>query len=229
MAENVFAAYARYRGAVSTLIVLAKAPLTGRVKTRLCPPCSPAEAALIAEAALRDTLDVATTCGASRVVVVLDGPRPDWFPPELEVIGQRDGGLDVRLSDAFSDVLGLSTDPTLLVAMDTPHLSADWLRGGFVALDSGADAVIGMAHDGGFWLVGLHRPNRMVFEGLPMSTTKTGDAQRFRIESLGMRIAVLPETFDIDTTEDLDRLVDEHPELRTSNVWRAIRNPLRSR
>lgn len=220
---------ARYRGAVSTLIVLAKSPVAGQVKTRLCPPCSHSEAALIAEAALRDTLDTATNCGASRVVVALDGPRPEWFPPDLEVVAQREGGLDVRLGDAFSDVLGLSSDSTLLVAMDTPHLSADWLRGGFVALDSGADAVIGMAHDGGYWVLGLHRPNRMVFEGVPMSTRDTGELQRVRLESLGMRIAVLPDTFDIDTTAELDRLVEEHPDLRTSNVWRAIRNPTMAR
>ena len=216
---------ARYRGPVSTLIVLTKAPVAGQVNTELCPPCTLAEAALLGEAALRDTLDVAAACGATRVVLVLDGERPEWLPAELEVIPQRDTTVSARLGDAFSDVLGMSSDPTLMIAADTPHVSPDWLRGGFVALDSGADAVLGMAEDGGYWVVGLHRPNRAVFEGIAMYAPQSGEALRTRIESMGMRLAVLPDTLNLATTRHLDRLVEENPDIRTANVWRSIRNP----
>ena len=209
---------------MSTMIVLAKAPVPGRVKTRLCPPCTPAEAALVAEAALRDTLDVAIAARPDRLVVVLDGDRPLWFPNELEVIAQRAGGLGARLADAFADCLGDTREPTMLVAMDTPHVDPTWLRGGFTALQSGADAVLGMTDDGGYWVVGLHEARNAVFDGVPMSEAITGVAQRARLESLGLRVAVLPQTFDIDTRAELDRVVEEHPDLRTSNVWRALRS-----
>ncbi len=211
---------------VSTLIVLAKAPIPGQVHARLCPPCSPSEAALLAEAALRDTLEVAESCGATRVVVALEDLEndvPRWFPPGIEVIRQRAGTPDVRMAGAFDDVVGTTPENTLLVGMDTPQISADWLRGGFVALGSGAEAVLGLTTDGGCWLVGLQRANQRVFEGIPMNTSNTGFAQRARMESLGLRLAVLPEAFFVGLPHDFDRLCAEYPDLRTSNVWRALR------
>src|SRR4029453_10639579 len=87
----------------ATLIVIAKAPVPGRVKTRLCPPCTPAQAAALAEASLRDTLAAAARCGASRRVVALDGAPGSWLPDGFEVIPQRGSGLAERLSAAFAD------------------------------------------------------------------------------------------------------------------------------
>ena len=85
------------------LLVLAKSPVPGKVKTRLCPPCTPEQAADLAEAALRDTL---TAVGATPVVrrtVVLDGPVGPWLPAGFEVLPQRGDGLDERLAAAFDD------------------------------------------------------------------------------------------------------------------------------
>jgi uncharacterized protein len=213
---------------VSTLIVLAKAPVPGEVHTRLCPPCTHAEAALVAEASFRDTLDVALSCGASRVVVALESPTdpsnaPEWFPSNVEVIHQREGTLDVRIAGAFEDAIGATVEPTLLLTPDTPQISSDWLRGGFVALESGAEAVLGLTSGGGCWLVGLQQANQNVFEGVPMNTPNTGYAQRTRMESLGLRLAVLPDTYRVALPHDLYRLCAEYPELRTSNLWRALR------
>jgi uncharacterized protein len=88
------------------LIVLAKEPVPGRVKTRLCPPCSPAEAASLAAAALADTLAAATASGADRVVLALDGRVGPWCPPGVHVVTQGTGGLDRRLATAWSAVPG---------------------------------------------------------------------------------------------------------------------------
>jgi uncharacterized protein len=208
---------------MSTLIVFATAPVSGSANARLSPPCTASEAALVAEAALRDTLDVAMASSPGRLVVVLDGPTPAWFPAHVEVIAQRGDRLDIRLSNAFSDVIGVANEPTLLVAGFTPQISVDWLRGGFVALESGAQAVLGLTNGGGFWALGLQQANQNVFEGVPMNTPNTGYAQRTRIESLGLRLAVLPDTFTVIGTHDLDRLAAEHPDLRTANLWRALR------
>jgi uncharacterized protein len=211
---------------VSTLIVMAKAPIPGQVHARLCPPCSLSEAALVAEAALRDTLEVAESCGVTRLVVALedaDAEVPSWFSPDVEVIRQRRGNHNVRIAGAIEDVIGDADENTLLVGAETPQISSDWLGGGFVALESGAEAVLGLTADGGYWLVGLRRANQNAFEGIPMNTPNTGSAQRERMESLGLRLAVLPDTFSVSLPQDLDRLCAEYPDLRASNVWRALR------
>src|SRR5205807_5507305 len=89
---------------VVTIIVLAKAPVPGRVKTRLCPPCDPAQAARLAEAALVDTLRAVAAPRWDRRVLVLDGTPGPWLPGRFEVLPQRGDGLDERLAHAFTDV-----------------------------------------------------------------------------------------------------------------------------
>ena len=85
-----------------TLVVIAKDPVPGRVKTRLCPPCSPQQAADIARAALLDTLDAVGAARAGRRVLAFDGPRPDWLPATFDVVAQRGNGLDERLAAVFA-------------------------------------------------------------------------------------------------------------------------------
>ena len=96
------------------LLVLAKAPVAGRVKTRLCPPLTPAQAAEVAEAALADTLEVAVGSGADRVLLVLDGEPGPWCPVGLEIVGQVGGPLGVRLESAWSHARG----PALQIGMN---------------------------------------------------------------------------------------------------------------
>jgi rSAM/selenodomain-associated transferase 1 len=183
---------------VTSLLVIAKAPVAGRVKTRLCPPCSPAEAAGLAAAALADTLAaVSATTRATRRVLVLDGDPGDWVPPRFDVLPQHGDGLAERLGAAFADAGG----PGLLIGMDTPQVTPALLDAGLAALDR-ADAVLGHARDGGYWAIGLRRPDAAVFHGVPMSAPSTGRVQRARLAALGLRTAVLPPLRDVDTIAD---------------------------
>lgn len=179
-----------------TLVVLAKAPVPGQVKTRLCPPCTPEQAAALAEAALADTLAAVVAVGGRRVVV-LDGAPGPWLPAGVEVVPQRGGGLDERLAAAFEDVGG----PALLVGMDTPQITPALLRTG-LALLAMADAVLGGAPDGGYWAIGLRRPDPALFLGVPMSVAETGAAQRARLAAAGLRVAGLPPLRDVDDIDD---------------------------
>lgn len=86
----------------TTLLVIAKSPAPGRVKTRLTPPCTPEQAAALAEAALADTLATLGRVPAGRRLLVLDGEAGSWLPPGWQVVPQRGGGLDVRLAAAFT-------------------------------------------------------------------------------------------------------------------------------
>jgi len=181
----------------ATLAVIAKAPAPGRSKTRLCPPLSPAEAAQLAEAALCDTLAAVLATAVNRSVLLLDGSPGPWLPAELEVIPQRGDSLDERLAHAFSDLRG----PTLIIGMDTPQVSASLLERGLRGLWS-ADAVLGPAADGGYWAIGLRKPDPRALLGVAMSTSHTLAAQRRRLRELGLDVTELPALRDVDTYED---------------------------
>lgn len=178
---------------------MAKAPVAGRSKTRLCPPCTPQEAAALAEAALADTLATVASTPDVRPIAVLDGAQGAWLPKGVEVIGQRGDGLARRIAAAFEDAGG----PAFLIGMDTPQVSVAMLEAALARLDRpGVDAVLGEAEDGGWWGVGVRVPDRRLFEGVPMSTPRTGAEQRQRLADRGLSCAPLPTLRDVDRFAD---------------------------
>ncbi|MEU9205076.1 DUF2064 domain-containing protein [Streptomyces sp. NPDC048332] len=183
----------------TTLLVIAKEPLPGRVKTRLTPPFSPAEAARLAEAALADTLRTVRALPAARRVVVLEGRPGPWLPPGIEVVAQGPGGLDERLAAAF----GACTGPALLIGMDTPQFTAADLAPALSPTGwDGCDAWFGPAEDGGFWALGLAEPDPGLLRGVPMSVPETGSVQRRRLVDAGLSVRDLPLLRDVDTAAD---------------------------
>jgi rSAM/selenodomain-associated transferase 1 len=202
----------------TTLIVLAKAPVPGRVKTRLTPPLTPERAAEVARAALEDTLAaVAGSQLADRRVLALDGQPDGWLPPGFDVVGQRGDGQAERLAAAFDDVGG----PALLIAMDTPQVTPQLLDAGLARLADGAGAVFGAAADGGYWTIGLARPDARVFDGVPMGERHTGAAQRARLRALGLATHHLPPLRDVDTFEDALAVAASAPDGRFARALRA--------
>ncbi|MGW1231719.1 TIGR04282 family arsenosugar biosynthesis glycosyltransferase [Streptomyces californicus] len=190
------------------LLVIAKEPVAGRVKTRLCPPFSPAEAAELAAASLADTLETLLALPARRRVLVLDGRPGDWVPPGFEVVPQSGGGLDERLAAAF----GGCTGPALLVGMDTPQIGAAHLAPA-LAPDAwdGCAAWFGPAEDGGFWALGLAEPDPALLLGVPMSVPETGAVQRRRLVEAGLAVRELPVLVDVDTAADARRVASAAP------------------
>ncbi len=192
----------------AALVVIAKAPVPGRSKTRLCPPCTPEQAAALAEAALRDTLAAVAGTPCSRRVVALDGPPGDWMPAGFDVIPQRGAAFGERLAAAFEDVRG----PAVIVAMDTPQVTPSILADALAGLSSpGTDAVLGATPDGGYWTIGLRRPDPAVFAGVPMSSPRTHAAQLERLESLGLHTTHLPSLTDVDSIEDARAVAGRAP------------------
>ncbi|MFE3634996.1 DUF2064 domain-containing protein [Streptomyces cellostaticus] len=179
---------------MTTLLVIAKEPRPGRVKTRLTPPFSPAQAAALAEASLLDTLRAVAGTPATRRLLVLDGRPGPWLPPGFDVVPQCAGGLDDRLADAFAHCAG----PALLIGMDTPQVTPALLTVDF----ADCDAYFGPAEDGGFWALGLARPEPALLRGVPMSTAATGSVQRERLVAAGLRVRDLPSLRDVDTAAD---------------------------
>lgn len=191
---------------MTTLVVVAKQPVPGRVKTRLHPPYTLGQAAVLAHACLHDTLDTLDRVPAARRILFVDGVLPhragwvQWRQPS--------GTLDERIAWCLDRLNG----PMLLVGMDTPQLDPATLARAFDWPDE-VDAFFGPADDGGYWAIGLREPHGALVSGVPMSRADTGAQQLARLAAAGLRVAHLPALRDIDTAADLAPAAARAPRL----------------
>ena len=214
----------------ATILVLAKAPVPGQVKTRLCPPATPGEAARIAAASLLDTLD--TTRGRCTVVALVgslaDAERRAEVRAALahcRVVPQRGATFAARLVAAHADAGG--NGPVIQLGMDTPQLDEALLDEAGRALGS-CDAVLGPARDGGWWALGVHDPRHArVLAGVPMSTPDTGALTLRALHAAGLRVTLLPELSDVDTMEDAERVAAVAPGSRFATAVAQVRAAMR--
>ena len=191
-----------------TGLVLAKAPVAGRVKTRLAASVGPAAAARLAAAALLDTIDaMAATFGPDRCRLALDGRLEEAVGgDELHaalagwtVVPQHGDALGARIANACAEVGG----PVVQVGMDTPQVDPPLLTEVAAVLDD-ADAVLGPAVDGGWWVLGLREPARAAgLADVPMSTPTTGTDTRAALLAAGLTVGTAPALRDIDHLDDL--------------------------
>ena len=203
---------------IDTLIVLAKEPRPGFVKTRLTPPLSPVEAARVAAACLRDTLDAVSRTPARRRLLAFAGDAEGWAPDGWDVVAQPAGGLDERICAAF-DAAGSGS--ALLVGMDTPQLQPHHLLRFAPDRD---EAALGLAPDGGFWALGLRdaRRARAAVHGVPMSTAATGAHQYARLQTEGLPVTLLDTLVDVDTVAELEAVLRDAPLGRFRQVGAAL-------
>jgi hypothetical protein len=163
---------------MTTLVVIAKECLPGKVKTRLHPPLTLEQAAEVAAASLGDTLLATDSLPASRRILLFDGNRPPVGSEQFDVIPQTTGPLDERIAALFD----LVTGPTVLIGMDTPQLVRDDLAPAFDGeWPDDVDAWYGASTDGGFWALGLRDPDGSLVRGVPMSRDDTGAHQLARL------------------------------------------------
>jgi uncharacterized protein len=194
------------------VVVIAKEPVPGRVKTRLTPPYTPAQAAELATAALADTLAAVAGANLTRRVLALEGKPGRWLPPGFDVIRQRGAGLDERIAWAMTDAYESLPVPVVLIGMDTPQVTPGLLTAAVEPLISGsADATFGLAPDGGFWLLGLREIDPALVLDVPMSRSDTGAHQLARLERAGLRLRLLPELIDVDTADEAERVASTMP------------------
>lgn len=208
----------RPAAASCTVIVLAKSPQPGRVKTRLVPPLTYDEAAELAAAALRDTLTAVRSAGFRRCVLSLAGPPADWLPAGWELHVQPGGGLDERIVAAFEFA---APGPVLLVGMDTPQITTPALLS-FDPIQF--DACVGPAVDGGYWLIGFTNPDDAADAvlGVVMSQESTGAEQVRRMQAAGLLVQVLDELSDVDTYEVACEVATDAPQTHFARAVRAV-------
>jgi glycosyltransferase A (GT-A) superfamily protein (DUF2064 family) len=202
----------------STVLVLAKEPLPGRVKTRLCPPLRPQDAAELAAAAIADTMAAVLASGAERHLLALDGSPGDWLPDSVEVVPQRGASFAARLADAWSHVDG----PCVQIGMDTPQVTASDLDEALQLVTGPATAALGPAADGGWWALALRRPAPGVFAGVPMSTDRTFEEQVASLRRHGLDPRPLATMTDIDTIDDARAVCRLAPGTRTASTLRRL-------
>jgi glycosyltransferase A (GT-A) superfamily protein (DUF2064 family) len=206
------------------LLVITKAPVPGRSKTRLTPPCTPDQAAAIAAAAVGDTLDVVRATDVGRRVVALDGEPGELDLSGCVVVPQVEGDLGARLAAAFAAAMaGPDRDrPTVLIGMDTPQATPGLLTGALERLvDAGpGTAVLGAAPDGGWWALGLHSPTPAgVLPQVAMSRDDTAECTREALVGAGLTVLDLPVLTDIDHFPDAVSVAGECPaDSRTRRV-----------
>ncbi|MGI5507022.1 TIGR04282 family arsenosugar biosynthesis glycosyltransferase [Lentzea sp. CA-135723] len=203
-----------------SLMIMAKSPIPGQVKTRLCPPLSPEEAADVAAASLLDTVAAALETPGAVPVVALAGVvrREDVRDAlaECVVIPQRGSTFAERLVHAHADVARFRM-PVLQIGMDTPQVTPSLLE----SCAEFGEAALGFAQDGGWWALGLRDPLRAaVLRDVPMSRADTG--VRTLEALLGMEVRTLPVLSDVDTIEDAVAVAREVPGSRFAAAVAAV-------
>jgi uncharacterized protein len=202
------------------LLVVAKAPVAGLAKTRLCPPATPHQAAAVAAAALLDTLAAVRATPATVPVLAFAGRLADAErAAEIHaalagwaMLGQHGDGFGERLTQAHLDAAKLLPgQPVLQIGMDTPQVTPRLLGASLRRL-AVADAVLGPADDGGWWALGLRDPRHAaVLRDVPMSTPDTGRLTRLALAAQGLRVADLPTLSDVDTWDTATAVAGELP------------------
>ena len=201
----------------TAVVVFAREPVPGRVKTRLAAAIGEVGACSVYAALLEHTLSVAAGLGFDMVVSFAEPPSPVWtagHAQRWEV--QRGDDLGARMRDAFDRRFGEGYDDALVVGSDCPRLEVEHLTGAVKALRDAA-VVLGPAADGGYWMVAQRRPGVDLFTGIPWSSPGTLAATRKRLETLAVKWAELKVLDDIDTEADLRAALDDPrvaPELR---------------
>lgn len=193
------------------LIIFAKEPVPGRVKTRLARDVGEQAAAELYSAMLDDVMAKAALLEDVRLLVfwaTKEGEFP-LFPaiPRLEMFEQHGADLGERMANAFMAAFEEGVEECCIIGSDLPDLPHEYLRQAFRTLeDENTDTVLGPCSDGGYYLLGMRRFCSRLFEDVPWSTSQVLKTTLERARESGLAVELLPEWHDIDTLEDLRRL-----------------------
>lgn len=196
-----------------TLVVIAKAPVAGQAKTRLGVSVGDAAAADIAAATLLDTLDAVDATPVRDRVVALTGDLDQASHgaeirsrlDTLHVVKQRGDDFSARLANAIADAADVAGPrPVLLIASDTPQVTAELLTGCAQALTE-TDVVFGLARDGGWWVLGVTESAMAdCLHTIPTSRSDTGPATLEALRDRGLAVQLVAELSDVDTVDDVE-------------------------
>lgn len=216
-------------GAPPVLLVVAKSPVPGRVKTRLGATLGMDRAADLAAASLLDTLQAcAQAYGVHRCHLALAGDLGEAVRAEellaasagWTIHPQRGEGLAERLLHAHLDVADAAGAPTVQVGMDTPQITSEALVDAGSLISGPSDAVLGMASDGGWWLLGVADTSLLAhLADVPMSSTETGAATRRALVRAGADVHEVATLRDVDEEHDAVVVAEAAPHTHFAAAW----------
>jgi len=191
------------------LVVVAKAPVPGEVKTRLCPEFTTEEATNLYRCFIQDRIkEIGSLTSMNLAISYTPEDSEEYFGQFLSngfhLFPQRGKDLGERLSNIFVDKLAGEYDAVSIIDSDTPDLPRSIVQQSFQLLIADrADAVFGPCHDGGYYLVGMRKPHPELFQKIPWSTEKVLPRTLEKADSLGLQTKLLPKWNDLDTFQDL--------------------------
>jgi uncharacterized protein len=198
------------------LAIMTKAPRAGTVKTRLQPPLTPSEAAELNICFLRDIAAVISEAGEhSQGVGVFTPARSEKeyesiLPSQFDLIPQRGDGFGERLANAADDLLHVGFESCCLINSDSPTARAEAFREAVAQLQGADDRIVlGPSDDGGYYLIGMRKLNRRLFEEIDWSTEQVFAQTDERAREIGLKVHVLPRFYDVDDSATLRRLCEE--------------------
>jgi len=197
----------------TAIAIMAKQPLVGSTKTRLCPPLSLESAAHLYEALLHDTIALcAAQEGIDLAVAVTPPDAMPYFesitPPETLLIPADCADIGACLRLALGELLGAGYQRAMALNSDGPTLPPAYLQRAAQLLGA-HDLVLGPGEDGGYYLIGLKTVTPELFTGIDWSTARVWGQTRAKARQLGLRVATLPSWYDVDTAAELARLREE--------------------
>jgi rSAM/selenodomain-associated transferase 1 len=194
------------------LLIVGKAPVPGRTKTRLVPPLSPDEAAELYRGFLLDCVSLGLELGWERVSVIHPARSGDvlaaLLSAQVTLVEQAGHGLGDALSSAFEHHLAEGFQRVVLIGSDNPTLPLEPIRAACAALDE-HDLSIGPTVDGGYYLIGMRAAHMGVFAQIEWSTPRVYAQTLAQAHVLGLRVRAVQEWYDVDEPPDLARLRDD--------------------
>jgi uncharacterized protein len=197
------------------LTVMAKAPIAGQVKTRLSPPLTPRQAAGLNACFLKDTVaslaDASAVTGARWVISYMPAGAEAAFrgilPPGALLLTQRGNGFGERLMRTTEDLFACGFSSVCLIDSDSPTVpTTAFVQAAEELAAAGDRVVLGPSDDGGYYLLGVNRRHKFLFENISWSTAMVAQQTRERAKQLGLPVVSLPTWFDVDDEPSLERL-----------------------
>jgi len=202
-----------------TLLVVAKKPIPGQTKTRLCPPLSPTQAADLYECFLRDTLEAMREVPGVRCMIgFLPEDAVGFFrqlAPDMGLTCQRGASLGERLDHLLTETLASGSERVVVMDSDSPTLPVDYISQAFDRLAE-VDVVLGPTCDGGYYLIGMKKPQPNLLLQVQMSTPHVLTDTLKLAEATRLTVSLLPTWYDVDTIADLYQLDSEIARLSTN-------------
>jgi rSAM/selenodomain-associated transferase 1 len=196
------------------LIIMAKAPLAGTVKTRLQPALAAEQCAELAACFLRDTINKANSLeNQSLIIAYSPAGETDYFKqfarPKTSLVEQQGDNLGEKMFSAFEFAFRQNAEMAVMIGTDSPTFPVDFIEQAFEFLETNSDAALGKTADGGFYLIGLRRVDARIFDGVRWSTAKTFSQVRENILKLNWLWREVPAWYDVDEPSDLEQLKRE--------------------